>query len=66
MSNCLLDRIENPLLQPRKICLLTDLVVRNSCRALNNREWRLRRGLPKGPGTEGKINRLTVKKGDEK
>ena len=32
--SCLLDMIENPSPQPRQICLKTDLVVRNSCRAL--------------------------------
>ncbi|WP_319524178.1 LacI family DNA-binding transcriptional regulator [uncultured Desulfosarcina sp.] len=30
----LLDMIENPSPQPRQICLKTDLIVRNSCRAL--------------------------------
>ena len=65
MSNCLLDRIENRSLQPRQICLLTDLVVWNSCRALKlGMEPQARSS--KRPGTEGKINRLTVKKGDEK
>jgi DNA-binding LacI/PurR family transcriptional regulator len=32
--SCLLDMIDNPSPQPRQICLKTDLVVRNSCRAL--------------------------------
>lgn len=31
---CLLDMIDNPSPQPRQVCLKTDLIVRDSCRAL--------------------------------
>jgi hypothetical protein len=63
--SCLIDMIETPSPQLRQICLKTDLVVRNSCRALESGMAPQARSS-KGPGTEENINRLTVKKGDEK